>query len=74
MLKLLIIVCCEVIMGNRGNISYSYEVGYADDAKNYTVTLYTTKKYEVGDTVGLLEDYIKMDWSDTTELYNHETR
>jgi hypothetical protein len=49
MIKLLIIVCCEVIMGNRGNISYSYEVGYVDDAKNYTVTLYTTKKYEVGD-------------------------
>ena len=74
MIKLLIITCCEVIMGNRGNISYSFEVGYVDDAKNYTITLYTTRKYEVGDEVGFLEDYIKIGLSDTIKLYNNNQK
>tara|TARA_R110000772_G_scaffold52792_1_gene120955 strand:+ start:260 stop:493 length:234 start_codon:yes stop_codon:yes gene_type:complete len=74
MIKLLIITCCEVIMGNGGNISYSYEVGYVDDAKNYTITLYTTRKYEVGDEVGFFEDYIKIGLSDTIKLYNNNQK
>lgn len=73
MIKLLIIICCEVITGNKGKPSYSYEAGYVDESKNYTITIYTTRKYEIGDTIGFFEDYLKIDWSDTTYLNPSQT-
>ena len=71
MLKLLVIICCEVIMNSRGKTSYSYEAGYVDESKNYTITIYTTKKYEIGDTVCFFEGTPKIDWSDTSEFYRN---
>ena len=67
MFKLLIIICCEVI----SNGVYSYEVGYVDDSKKYTVTVFASQKYEVGDTIGFFDGYSHIDWSDTLELYKN---
>lgn len=69
-MKFLIIICCEVIIGSMGNTSYSYEAGYTNETKNYTVTIFTARKYEIGDTIGVFDRYPIIDWSDTTFLYN----
>lgn len=53
-----------------GNTSYSYEAGYTDETKNYTVTIYTSRKYEIGDTIGVFDRYPIIDWGDTTFIYN----
>jgi hypothetical protein len=67
----LIIICCEVVMINMGVRSYSYEAGYTNDSKRYTVTIFTTQKYEVGDTIGTFDMYPKIDLSDTMVFYNN---
>jgi hypothetical protein len=65
----LIIACCELIIGSMGNNSYSYEARYTDDSK-YSITLYTTQKYNIGDTINILVPYTKIDWSDTMEMHS----
>lgn len=67
MLKILIIICCEVVIGSKGSTSYSYEAAYGDRS-SYTVTLYTTQKYDVGDTVSILDTSTEMNWSGTSEF------
>tara|TARA_R110000822_G_scaffold92473_1_gene213314 strand:- start:1643 stop:1861 length:219 start_codon:yes stop_codon:yes gene_type:complete len=67
MLKVLIIICCEVVMGSKGSTSYSYEAAYGDKT-DYAVTLYTTQKYNVGDTVIVLDTSTEINWSDTSEF------
>lgn len=64
----LIIICCELIISSIDNNSYSYEAGYTDDRK-YSITLYTTQKYNIGDTINILVPYSKIDWSDTMEMH-----
>ena len=61
MIKLLIIICCEVVTINMDNISYSYEAGYVDEARTYTMTIHTTQKHEVGDTIGTFDRYPILD-------------
>ena len=51
--------------------SYSYEAGYTNDSKRYTVTIFTTQKYEVGDTIGTFDMYPKINLSDTMVFYNN---
>jgi hypothetical protein len=74
MLKLLIIICCEVVMGNKGNTSYSYEAGYIQDSRTYSITIFTSRKYEVGDTGNFFDSSSKINWSDTMELHNNYIR
>jgi len=74
MLKLLIIICCEVVMGSKGNTSYSYEAGYIQDSKSYSITIFTSRRYEIGDTVNFFDTSSKIDWSDTIELHNNYVR
>ena len=71
MKEALIIICCEIIMGTGNNPSYSYEAGYTSNHKYYTITMFTARKYEVGDTVSMLNPYGKIDWSDTAYLKNN---
>lgn len=70
MKEALIIICCEIITGTGSNPSYSYEAAYTSNNKHYTITMFTARKYEVGDTVSMLNPYGKIDWSDTTYLTN----
>ena len=74
MLKLLIIICCEVVMGSKGSTSYSYEAGYIQDSKSYSITIFTSRRYEIGDTVNFFDTSSKIDWSDTIELHNNYVR
>jgi len=61
MIKILIIMCCEVLTGNNG---YSYLVEDTSN-ENYTLTMYTKQKYEVGDTIKLSMAYVPIDWKST---------
>jgi|TARA_B110000503_G_scaffold89567_1_gene135585 hypothetical protein len=61
MIKILIILCCEVLTGSNG---YSYLVEDTSN-ENYTLTMYTKQKYEIGDTVKLTMDYKPIDWKST---------
>ena len=74
MLKLLIIICCEVVMGSKGNTSYSYEASYIQDSESYSITIFTSRRYEIGDTVNFFDTSSKIDWSDTLELHNNYVR
>lgn len=64
----LIIICCELIIGSMSNNSYLYEAKYINDHK-YSITLYTTQKYNIGDTINIFVPYSKIDWSDTMEMH-----
>ena len=54
-------MCCEVLTGNNG---YSYLVEDTSN-ENYTLTMYTKQKYEVGDTIKLSMAYVPIDWKST---------
>tara|TARA_B110000503_G_scaffold119325_1_gene181047 strand:- start:95 stop:316 length:222 start_codon:yes stop_codon:yes gene_type:complete len=68
MIKVIIIVCCELIIGSKSGKSYSYEAKYTD-MDNYPITIYTRQKYNIGDTVEFFGAYSTIDWSDTTFFY-----
>jgi len=61
-------------MGSKGNTSYSYEANYIQDSESYSITIFTSRRYEIGDTVNFFDTSSKIDWSDTIELHNNYVR
>ena len=63
----LIIICCELVTINMGTLGYSYNAKYTDMNK-YSITLHTTQKYNIGDTINIFTSHSAIDWSDTTNF------
>ena len=63
----LIIICCELVTINMGDLRYSYNARQTD-TDIYSITLHTTQKYNIGDTINIFALHPEIDWSDTTNF------